>query len=621
MQNRYPLWQNILLISALVIAIVYAMPNLFGVDQAVQISGTEAALITDDTLAQTKKILAAAHIKDISAQQQDDKLLVRFADTDTQIKARDIIKTALGEDYIVALNLASRTPKWLQALGANPMKLGLDLCGGVHFLLEVDLNDMIKKREDGALRSVVTDLREANIRYLTISRIQPHGMLITFRDSKNLDKGYTELSRRLQDCILTKITENNTTQLKVLMSEQAVFKVADDVIEQTMNTLNKRVNELGVSEAIVQRQGKNRISVDLPGIQDTARAKDIIGKIATLRFHMVDSEHDAEAAIAGDVPLGSKLYKDENDRPVLLKDQVILQGEAITYATATFSQDGRPAVSVHLGGGGESMFHRATAENIGKPMAIVYIESKPTQQIIDGKTVTVNRQTEKVISVATIQSALGNNFEITGLHGEKYAQNLALLLRSGALVANPSIIEEVTVGPSMGKANINKGILSIIVGYVFVLLFMMLYYRFFGLVANMALLLNLVFVVAILSILGATLTLPGIAGMVLTVGMAVDSNVLIYERIREELRNGISPQASIHAGYERAFTTIVDANVATLIVAMVLFSLGTGAVKSFAVVLTIGLMTSMLTAIVFTRAIVNLVYGFGRHTRKLSIGI
>jgi preprotein translocase subunit SecD len=620
MQNRYPLWQNILLIGALAIAIIYAMPNLFGVDQAVQISGAETTLVTSDTLVQVKKILADARIKDLSTQEQGDKLLIRFADTDTQIKARDIIKTALGEDYIVALNLASRTPKWLQVLGANPMKLGLDLCGGVHFLLEVDLNDMIKKREDGSLRAVVTDLREANARYLTINRIQPHGMLITFRDSENLDKGYAELSRHLQGCVLTKITENNAAQLKIMMSEQAIFKVADDVIEQTMNTLNKRVNELGVSEAIVQRQGKNRISVDLPGIQDTTRAKDIIGKIATLRFHMVDSEHDAEAAIAGDVPLGSKPYKDENGRTVLLKDQVILHGDAITYATATLSQDGRPAVSVHLGGGGESMFHRATAENIGKPMAIVYVESKPTQQIINGKTVTINRQTEKVISVATIQSALGNNFEITGLHAEKYAQNLALLLRSGALVANPSIIEEVTVGPSMGKANINKGILSIIVGYVFVLLFMIFYYRFFGLVANVALLLNLVFVVAILSILGATLTLPGMAGIVLTVGMAVDSNVLIYERIREELRNGISPQASIYAGYERAFTTIVDANVATLIVAMVLFSLGTGAVKSFAVVLTIGLMTSMLTAIVFTRAIVNLVYG-GRHTRKLSIGI
>ena len=619
MQNRYPLWQNILLVGALVIAIIYALPNLFGTDQAVQVSGTETALVTDDTLAQTKKALADAKIKDLSAEKQGDKLLIRFADTDIQIKARDIIKAALGEDYIVALNLPSRAPKWLQALGANPMKLGLDLCGGVHFLLEVDLDDMIKKREDGALHSVVSDLREANIRYLTITHIQPHGMLITFRDAENLDKGYTELSRRLRDCLLTKITDNNTTQLKVVMSEQEVFKVADYAIEQTMHVLNKKVNELGVSEAIVQRQGKNRISVDLPGIQDTARAKDIIGKTATLRFHMVDSEHDAEAAMAGDVPLGSKLYEDEG-RHVLIKDQVILRGDSITYATAATSQDGRPAVSVHLGGGGESVFHRITTENVGKRMAIIYVESKPNQQIVNGKPVTVYRQIERVISVATIQSPLGGNFEITGLHNEKYAQDLALLLRSGALIAPTNTVEELTVGPSMGKANINQGILSIVVGYIFVLLFMLFYYRFFGLVANIALLLNLVFMVAILSILGATLTLPGMAGMVLTVGLAVDANVLIFERIREELRNGISPQASIYAGYERAFTTIVDANVATLIVAMVLFALGSGAVKGFAVVLTIGLMTSMLTAIVFTRAIVNLVYG-GKHAKKLSIGI
>lgn len=621
MQNRYPLWQNILLVVALVIALVYASPNLFGEDPAVQISGTGNTIVSNDTLAQIKETLANAQIKELASELQNDTLLIRFADVDTQLKARDIISTTLGENYVVALNPASRTPKWLQALGADPMKLGLDLRGGVHFLLEVDLNDMIKKREDGALRTVINDLREANIRYLTITHIQPHGLLITFRDTQNLDKGYAELSRRLQDATLTKIIENNTARLKIVMSEQAIFKTADDAIEQTKNALNKRVNELGISEAIVQRQGKDRISIDLPGIQDTTRAKDIIGKTATLRFHMVDTEHDTEAAIAGDVPLGSKLYEDEEkNRHVLLKDQVILNGNSITYATATVSQDGRPAVAVHLGGGGENLFHRITAENIGKPMAIVYVEAKPIQQIVDGKTITVNHQIERVISVATIQSALGNNFEITGLRTEKYAQDLSLLLRSGALAAPVSIVEEVTVGPSAGKTNINKGILSIIVGYIFVLLFMMFYYRFFGLVANIALLLNLVFMVAILSILGATLTLAGMAGMVLTVGIAVDSNVLIYERIREELRNGISPQASIYAGYERAFTTIVDANVAVLIVASVLFALGSGTIKGFAVVLTIGLMTSMLTSIVFTRAIVNLVYG--RHrAKKLSIGI
>lgn len=619
MQNHYPLWKNILLVVGLCIAIIYAIPNLFGEDLAVQISNLENAPITAETLAKTKQILDNTHIKYLSSGQQDDKLLIRFADADAQLQACDTIKTALGDDYMVALNLASRTPKWLQAIGAKPMKLGLDLRGGVHFLMEVDLNDMIKKREDGALRGVVSDLRTANIRYLTIERIKPHGVLIKFRDLENLNQGETELAKRMPDCIFTKITTNNEATLKVEMKEEAIFKVADYAIEQTMNTLTKKVNELGVSEAIVQRQGKNHISVDLPGIQDTARAKEIIGKNATLRFHMVDSEHDTESAVAGNVPLGSKLY-DYEGHPVLVKDQVILQGNSITYASATASENGRPAVSVHLGGGGENMFHRITAENIGKAMAIVYVESKQSEQMINGKKVIITRPIEKTISVATIQSALPNNFEITGLKNDKYAQDLALLLRSGALVAPMAIVQELTVGPSMGKANINKGILSVLVGYVFVLLFMMVYYRFFGVITSIALLLNLIFVMAILSILEAVLTMPGIAGMVLTVGMAVDANILIYERIREELRNGAGIQASIAAGYERAFTTIVDANVATLIVAIVLFALGSGAIKGFAITLTIGLMTSMLTSIVFTRAIVNFIYG-GRKNKKLSIGI
>jgi preprotein translocase subunit SecD len=387
-----------------------------------------------------------------------------------------------------------------------------------------------------------------------------------------------------------------------------------------MNTLRNRVNELGVSEAIVQRQGANHISVDLPGIQDTARAKEMIGKQATLKFQMVDVDRDAEsAAISGDVPLGSKLYTYEG-RHVLLKDRIILQGDSITYAAASYSQEGRPSVNVHLGGGGEGIFHRVTSENIGKPMAVVYIEPKTEQQIVDGKVVTVTHSTEKVINVATIQSALGNNFEITGLANEKFARDLALLLRSGALVAPVNIVQELTVGPSMGKANIHKGLISVVVGFIFVVLFMAFYYQIFGLIADMALLLNLIFIVAILSILGATLTLPGIAGMVLTVGMAVDSNVLIYERIREELRGGMSIQASIYAGYERAFTTIVDSNVTTLIVAIVMFALGTGPIKGFAVVLTIGLMTSMLTSIVFTRAVVNFLYG-RKNVKKLAIGM
>lgn len=621
MQNRYPLWKNILLVVILIVGLIYSLPNLFPNDPSVQISASSTtSVVNDQTLNQVKQVLQAQNLNFINTEIAKDKLLIRFADTDTQLKARDVIKASLGDDYIVALNLASRTPHWLEVLGANPMKFGLDLSGGVHFLLEVDTNALIKAREDGDVRSIGTELREADIRYTGIDRLQPHGLVITFRDNDNLDKAYSELKSHLQDYAITKSTESGQYKLQVLMTEAAVLKISDYAIDQTENILRNRVNELGVSEAVVQRSGTNHVSVDLPGIQDTTRAKDIIGKLATLRFQMVDVEHDAVSAAAGDIPIGSKLYEYEG-RHILLKDQVILQGDSITYADSGFSQqDGRPSVNVHLGGGGESTFHRVTAENIGKPMAVVYVEQKNEEQMVNGKVVTVSHSIEKIISVATIQSALGNNFEITGLKDPKYAQDLALLLRSGALVAPYSFAEELTVGPSMGKANIHKGFLSVVVGFVFVVLFMAFYYRLFGLIADMALFLNLIFVVAILSILSATLTLPGIAGMVLTVAMAVDSNVLIYERIREELRNGISPQAAIYAGYERALITIVDANVATLIVAIVLFALGTGAVRGFAVVLTIGLMTSMITAIVFTRAVVNLIYG-SKNVKKLSIGI
>lgn len=619
MQNQYPLWKNLLLIGVLLIGIIFALPNLFGDDPAVQISAGDNAVINVQTLEQVKQTLNTQNFSYVSIEQNGENLLVRFADTDIQLQARDALKFALGSDYIVALNLASRTPRWLLALGAYPMKLGLDLRGGVHFLYEVDINALIKAREDGDIRSIGNELREANIRYAGIERIQPHGVVVGFRDADSLNRAYSELSSRLADYTLTKRNEGSTYKLQALMSENAIFKVADYALEQTMNILRNRVNELGVSEALIQRQGKDHISVDLPGIQDTARAKEIIGKTATLRFHLVDVEHDVASAIAGDVPFGSKLYEFEG-RKILLKDLAVLQGSSITYATASMSQEGRPAVTVHLGGGGESAFNRVTSENIGKPMAVVYVEPKNEQQMVAGKLVTITHPEERIISVATIKSALGANFEITGLRSEKEAQNLSLLLRSGALIAPVNIIEELTVGPSMGKANIHKGIISIIVGFVFVVLFMAFYYRIFGLFADMALFLNLIFIVAVLSILGATLTLPGMAAMVLTVGLAVDSNVLIYERIREELRNGVSPQASIYSGYARALVTIIDANVAVLIVAMVLFSFGTGAIKGFAVVLTIGLMSSMLTSIVYTRAVVNLVYG-ARNVKTLSIGL
>lgn len=621
MQNRYPLWKNILLVGILLIGLIYAAPNLFPEDPAIQISApSDQAALDNGTIQNILQDLQKASLPYITTEQANNNLLIRFADTDTQLKARDELKNLLGDNYIVALNLASRTPKWLSWLGANPMKKGLDLSGGVHFLLEVDVNELLKAREEGDVHTIGDELRNASIRYASISRKQPNGLLIHFRDAKNLDNAFTTINKNFPDYTLTRLSANDGDfTLQAVLSESSMFKTADYAIDQTMTILRNRVNELGVSDAIVQRQGSNQVSVDLPGIQDTARAKDIIGKTATLKFQMVDTDHDVSSAVAGDVPIGSRLY-DYEGRPILLKEQVILQGSSITFATASYSQDGRPAVEVRLGGGGESLFARTTAENIGKPMAVVYVETKTENKVVDGKPVPETVQEQKVISVATIQSALGMNFEITGLKSDQYAENLALLLRSGALIAPVNIVEELTVGPSAGKANIHMGLISIVVGFVFVVIFMAFYYRVFGLIADMALFLNLVFIVALLSILGATLTLPGIAGIVLTVGMAVDANVLIYERIREELRNNISPQAAIYSGFARALVTIVDANVTTLIVALVLFALGTDAVRGFAVTLTIGLLTSMMTSIVFTRAVINWIYG-NRVVKTLSIGL
>lgn len=563
MHSQNSLWKYFLLLGLILLGLIYAAPNLYGENPAIQISakisGDKKTLPVDTALLErVESILKKNHLSYLNSEHEQDTLLLRFADTDVQLRARDEIVMDLGDNYVVALNLAPRTPHWLRAVGANPMKLGLDLRGGVHFLLDVDIDSVLKAKTEG-------DLSQAD-----------------------------------------KKAERD--------------KVTDYAIEQTITTLRNRVNELGVSEASVQRQGTHHVSVDLPGIQDTTRAKDIIGKTATLRFQLADVEHDLRTVLASNkIPVGTHLFQDDEGRPVLLQDPVILKGTSVTYASFV-SRDGRPAVNIRLGGGDESLFHRITANNIGRPLAVVYVETKSEQKKVGNKTVILRHLIERVISVATIQSALGNDFDITGLPNQRYAENLALLLRSGALAAPVTIIQELTVGPSLGKANIHQGILSVEIGSLLVILFMLFYYRLFGLVADFALLLNIVFIVAILSILGATLTLPGIAAIVLTVGMAVDANVLINERIREELRQGMSPNASIRAGYERAFSTIVDANVTTLIVGLILFVLGSGAVKGFAIILIIGLLSSMVTAIFCTRIIIQLIYS-DRHVKKLSIGI
>ncbi|QBR84578.1 protein translocase subunit SecD [Legionella israelensis] len=618
MQNKYPLWKNLLLILIAVLSLIYVLPNLYSEDPAVQISYDNAI---DGTQIEQKvrEILNEAHLDFKKITVNNDQIEIRFSSTDTQILARDALKRSLGDKYTIALNLAASTPAWLTSIGATPMKQGLDLRGGVHFLLEVDIDSVINRRYEGLMKNIGQDLREAGIRYASIRHIPNTGVSVAFRASQELEKAVQQLKPKFPEFTFNVKNYNNSVVISLSLSE--LNQLRQNTIEQTMSILRNRVNELGVGEAVVQQQGATRVAVDLPGIQDAARAKQILGGTATLEFHLVDHEHDPEIAKqTGAIPFGSKLYMTDG-RPMLLKRQVVLSGDSITSAVSSFDQQtASPAVQIQLGGGGESMFTKITRENIGKRMAIVFVETKTDLQNVDGEQKRITHREERIISAPVIQSALGNNFQITGLTDSKEASNLALLLRAGALPAAIYPVEERTVGPSLGKENIRRGLISLEVGMGLILLLMVVYYRFFGLVADIALVLNLIILGALLSIIDATLTLPGIAGIVLTVGMAVDANVLIYERIREELRSGLSPQAAIYAGYDRAFSTILDANITTLIVGIVLFAIGTGPVRGFAVVLCLGLLTSMLTGITYTRALVNWIYG-QRKIKKLSIGI
>lgn len=618
MQNKYPLWKNLMLVAITIIGFIYAIPNLYSEDPVVQVSSAvpiEPQKLED----QVSGLLKSAKLDYRKITPTDDGLEVRFNSSDTQLLAQDVIKNGLGAKFTVALNLVPSTPAWLRNIGASPMKQGLDLRGGVHFLLEVDIDGVINRRYEGITKSIGQDLRDAGIRYAGIRYKADKGIDIRFRNIEALNSALIELKAKYTTLEFNQ--DKAAFSLVARLSASELNSTRQNTIEQTMSILRNRVNELGVGEAVVQQQGATRVAVDLPGIQDAARAKQILGGTATLQFHLVDHENDASIAKqTGVVPVGSKLYTMKG-RPLLLKRQVVLSGDSITSAVSSFDQQtASPAVSIQLGGGGESFFTKTTRDNIGKQMAIVFVETKTTMQKDGAQEKLVTKREERVISAPVIQSALGNNFQITGLTDSKEATNLSLLLRAGALPAAIYAVEERTVGPSLGKENIRRGIVSLEVGMGLILIIMLVYYRFFGLVANVALILNLILLTALLSIIGATLTLPGIAGIVLTVGMAVDANVLIYERIREELRNKMTPQASIYAGYDRAFATIIDANVTTLIVGIVLFAIGTGPVRGFAVTLCLGLLTSMLTAVVFTRAIVNIVYG-SRNVKKLSIGI
>jgi preprotein translocase subunit SecD len=618
MSNQYPLWKYLLLVFVLIFGTIYALPNLYGEDPALQISGTRNAVLDDAAQDKLLKTFDEAGIERKSVEFDSGRLLIRFHDTEEQLKAVEYAQAALGSNYIIALNLAPATPDWLESFNALPMYLGLDLRGGVHFLMEVDVDSAIQKSIGTYTTGLRALLREARIRYATI-RSQKDGVFIVLRNVEDREKAY-ELIRK--DYPRLQLELRDDTDKPVLFAspdEGEIKEIRKFALQQNILTLRNRVNELGVAEPIIQQQGTQRIVVQLPGVQDTALAKKILGATATLEYRAVDVEHDLELALAGKVPAGSRIYYERDGNPVLLKKSVIATGDQIINANSGFDQQsGSPNVTVMLDAKGARSMLKFTKESVGKPMAVVFIENKTETILVDGKPVKTRKKVEDVVSVATIRGVFSKRFQTTGLDSSEEAHELALLLRSGALAAPMEIVEERTVGPSLGKDNIEQGFKSVLIGFCAVLVFMAIYYRFFGLVADLALTLNLVVIVAVLSMLQATLTLPGIAGIVLTVGMAVDANVLIFERIREELRNGNSPHASIQAGYEKAFSTIADANITTLIAAIVLLSYGTGPIKGFAVTLAIGIMTSMFTAIMGTRAVINLVYG-GRRISRLSI--
>ena len=619
MMNQYPLWKYLLLIVILLVGVIYALPNLYGADPALQISGTRNNEVDAAVTTRVTGALESAGIPVKGTESAPGELLLRFNDTEAQLKAVDYIKSELGTGYVVALNLAPAIPAWLEYFNALPMYLGLDLRGGVHFLMEVDMEASVKQaiqRYGATLRSL---LRDEKIRYAML-RAEDQGVRIMLRSEADRQQSRDLLDKEYPSLVIEDIDDTKNPGLLVMISEQEVRETEKFALQQNILTLRNRVNELGVAEPVITQQGVNRIVVQLPGVQDTAAAKRILGATATLEYRAVDYEHDVQAALAGDVPAGSRLYHGRDGEPILLKKSVIATGDQITNASSGLDQqNGSPMVNVSLDAkGGKSML-KFTKKNVGKPMAVVFIENKTVTSLVDGVPVKNTKKIEEVISVATIRGVFSNRFQTTGLDSPQEAHELALLLRSGALAAPIEIVEERTVGPSLGKDNIEQGFKSVVIGFIAVLVFMALYYRVFGLVADIALAFNLVMIVAVLSMLQATLTMPGIAGIVLTVGMAVDANVLIFERIREELRNGNSPQASIHAGYEKAFSTIADANITTLIAAVVLLSYGTGAIKGFAVTLSIGIITSMLTAIVGTRAVINLIYGGRQRVARLSI--
>jgi len=628
MRNHYPWWKWLIIAVVVIPGLFYALPNLFGDDLGIQIRGTRGATLTSSDLAQIKSLVDSSGSVYRSIRKDDRGISVRLTTPDDQLKVRDLLEQELGNRYTIALTLLPAAPNLFTGVGAKPMYLGLDLRGGVHFLMEVDMNSVARRAQERYVADIRAALRKEKLRYKEVHNRTDGAIEIWLRDASRLPDAQKLIQREFSGLTIDSTQVQGEEHLTVRLSESEVEDLSEFALTQNITALRNRIDELGVAEPVVQRQGDRRIVIQLPGVQDTARAKRILGRTATLEMMLVDEEHSLEAAQNGKTPPGSRLYKLRDGRSILLKKRVIYSGENITDAAASIdTQNGSPIVSITLDAVGSRINQRITGDNIGKRMAVVYIEIRSRNKInADGQAVTdqqgrvvrVKERIEEVITAPVIRDQLGKRFQIEGLDSVTEARDLALLLRAGSLAAPVEIIEERTVGPSLGRANIDQGFLSVIIGFVLVLVFMLLYYRAFGLFANTALGLNLVLIVAVLSMFQATLTLPGVAGIVLTVGMAVDANVLIFERIREELRNGNTPQASIHLGYDRALSTIVDANITTLIAAIVLFNFGTGPIKGFAVTLSIGILTSMFTAIFVTRGLANLMYG-RKRVKSLAI--
>ncbi len=625
--NQYPLWKYLLVLVVCTVGFIYALPNLYGEDPAIQISSVRVK-VDAGTLTRAEQVLQKAGLTPIASQLDDQGAKIRFADIDTQLQARDVVQKELGDSYTVALSLLPKTPEVLRALGAKPMYLGLDLRGGVHFLMQVDMAAVSKRAEEHFVDDLRRILRVAKVRYQTIALRDQGGIEIRFRDAAERVKAQAPIRAEIRDLELTDGEDANGPYILATLSQKGLLERQGAALEQNMTSLRNRVNELGVAEPIIQQQGRDRIVVQLPGVQDTAEAKRILGRTATLEIKMVDEEHDLASAVAGRVPPGSQLYKERNGRPILLKKRLVYSGDNIIDASPSFdSRNNEPIVSITLDSTGAAINQRVTGKNVGKRMAVVYVEvrsevrrDKEGNPVLDakGEPIRTQRRFEEVITAPVIRSQLGKRFQIEGAFTVEEANELALLLRAGALAAPISVVEERTVGPSLGHDNIKQGFQAVAAGFLAVMIFMVIYYRVFGFIADVALALNLVLLIAIMSLLQATLTLPGVAGILLTLGMAVDANVLIYERIREEVRAGNTPQASIHAGYEKALGTIADANITTLIAAIMLFNFGTGPIKGFAVTLSIGILTTMFTAIMGSRALTNLSFG-GRRLSGLPI--